>query len=58
MTAIAQKLDRKLESWDAMKAAQVEKLVEEIIDLADNDSLDISASRQVTQDVLDLIDES
>jgi len=58
MTAIAQKLDQKLETWDAGKAAQVEKLIAEIIDAADSDSLDLVASRQVTQEVLDLLDES
>ena len=58
MTAIAQKLDQKLESWDASKAAQVEQLVSEIIEAADSDSLDLIPSRRVTQEVLDLIDES
>jgi hypothetical protein len=58
MTAIAQKLDQKLESWDASKAAQVEQLVSEIIEAADADSLDLIPSRRVTQEVLDLIDES
>ncbi len=58
MTAIAQKLDRKLESWDATKAAQVEQLVSEIIEAADSDSLDLVPSRKVTQEVLDLLDES
>jgi hypothetical protein len=58
MTAIAQKLDQKLESWDAGKAAQVQQLVSEIIDAADADSLDLVSSRQRTQEVLDLLDES
>ena len=58
MTAIAQKLDQKLESWDAVKAAQVERIVSEIIEAADSDSLDLLASRQVTQEVLDHLDES
>jgi hypothetical protein len=58
MTAIAQKLDQKLESWDVGKAAQVEQLISEIIDAADSDSLDLIPSRQVTQEVLDLLDES
>jgi hypothetical protein len=58
MTAIAQKLDLKLETWDAKKAAQVERIVSEIIDAADSDSLDLVASRQVTQEVLDHLDES
>ncbi|HEX4141868.1 MAG TPA: hypothetical protein VHY09_16080 [Candidatus Methylacidiphilales bacterium] len=58
MTAIAQKLDHKLETWDAQKAAQVARLVSEIIDAADSDSLDLFASRQVTQEVLDHLDEN
>jgi len=58
VTAIAQKLDQKLESWEASKAAQVEKLVSEIIELADTDGLDLIPSRQVTQEVLDTLDES
>jgi hypothetical protein len=57
VTAIAQKLDSKLTSWDATKAAQVEKLVSEIIELADSDGLDLLPSRQVTQEVLDHLDE-
>lgn len=57
MTAIAQKLDQKLESRDAGKAAQVEQLISDIIDAADADALDILPSRQVTQEVLDLLDE-
>ncbi len=57
MTAIAQKLDQKLESWDAARAAQVEKLVSEIIELADSDGLDLLPSRQITQEVLDTLDE-
>jgi hypothetical protein len=57
MTAIAQKLDHKLESWDTEKAAQVEQLVSEIIELADADAIDLLPSRQVTQEVLDLLDE-
>jgi hypothetical protein len=57
VTAIAQKLDHKLESWDSEKAAQVERLVAEIIELADEDAIDLLPSRQVTQEVLDLLDE-
>ena len=57
MTAIAQKLDHKLETWDTERAAQVERLVAEIIELADADAIDLLPSRQVTQEVLDLLDE-
>lgn len=57
MTAIARQLDHKLETWEPEKAARVEKLVAEIIELADTDVLDLLPSRQVTQEVLDILDE-
>jgi hypothetical protein len=58
MTAIAEQLNQKLENWSPDKAAQVEKLVAEIIELADADAIDLLPSRKVTQEVLDLLDES
>jgi hypothetical protein len=57
MTAIAEELNRKLESWGPDKAAQVERLVTEIIELADTDAMDLLPSRQTVQEVLDHIDE-
>ncbi len=57
MTAIAEKLDEKLGTWDRETSAQVERIVNEIIEFADGDVLDILPSRAVTQEVLDLIDE-
>jgi hypothetical protein len=57
MTAIAERLSQKLEGWSPEKAAQVEQLVAEIIELADADAVDLLPSRQVTQEVLDLLDE-
>lgn len=57
MTAIAEQLNRKLEKWAPDKAAQVEKLVAEIIELADEDAIDLLPSRKVTQEVMDLLDE-
>jgi hypothetical protein len=57
MTAIAEKLNQKLEGWSPEKAAQVEQLVAEIIELADADAIDLLPSRQVTQEVLDILDE-
>ena len=56
MTKIAEKLDEKLNSWSRETACQVEKLVSEIIELADVDALDALRSRQVEQEVLDIID--
>ena len=57
MTAIAEKLDKKLMGWRSDVAHEVEDLVKDIIELADNDGLDILRSRKVEQEVLDLIDE-
>jgi len=55
MTAIAKKLDEKLTRWAPETAKKVE--LAEIIDLADHDALDLARSREVEQEVLDIIDE-
>ncbi len=57
MAPIAQRLNRKLADWKPEVAHEVERLVAEIIDLADADSLDLLRSRQVEQEVLNLLDE-
>ncbi|MBI2088504.1 MAG: hypothetical protein HYT78_07145 [Deltaproteobacteria bacterium] len=57
MTDIAQKLDLKLTQWPRERARKVEKLVAEIIELADHDARDLVRSRAVEQEVLDIIDE-
>ena len=57
MTAIAKKLDTKLIQWPAETAKKVERLVAEIIELADHDALDVVRSREIEQEVLDIIDE-
>lgn len=57
MTAIAEQLDRKLRNWPAEKSARVERLVSDILEFAEEDSLDLLRSREVEQEVLDLIDE-
>lgn len=57
MTAIAEKLNTKLSEWAPETAKKVEKLVAEIIELADHDALDLVRSRAVEQEVLDIIDE-
>ena len=56
MTAIAKKLDARLSRWAPETAQEVERLVAEIIELADNDALDLVRSREVEQQVLDIID--
>ena len=57
MTAIAHELDEKLKHWRPETAAKVEKLVSEIIKLADSDSLDLTRSRAIEQEILDILDE-
>ncbi len=57
MTAIAEKLDQKMREWEANKSQAVEKLVSEIIEMADDDALDIGRSRKAEQEVLDMLDE-
>lgn len=41
MTGIAKKLDARLNCWKSETAKEVERLVSEIIELADNDALDL-----------------
>ena len=53
MTAIAKKLDARMNRWAPETAKKVERLVAEIIELADHDALDLVRSRQ---EVLDIID--
>jgi hypothetical protein len=57
MTAIAKKLDARLSRWAPETAKEVKRLVAEIIELADNDALDLVRSREVEQQVLDIIDD-
>ncbi|HTC32854.1 MAG TPA: hypothetical protein VK724_05760 [Bryobacteraceae bacterium] len=57
MDALAEKLDTKLREWKPETAAQVRQRVEEVIDLADHDVLDLMRSRTAEQEVLDLLDE-
>ena len=57
MDTLVQELDEKLGKWQPRTAAQVRERIKEIIDLADHDALDILQSRNVQQEVLDLLDE-
>ena len=43
--------------WNPVMVHEVEALIENIIELADSDALDILPSRQQEQDVLALLDE-
>ena len=56
MTAIAKKLDARLNRWAPETAKREHQLVTEIIELADHDALDLVCSRKVEQEVLDIID--
>lgn len=58
MSNLAMTLDEKLRHWDSTTCQQVEHLVSEIIELADNDALDLMRSRLVEQEVLDLLDDA
>jgi hypothetical protein len=57
MDALVEKLDTKLRQWQPDIAERVRQYVEEIIEVADQDALDILRSRVVEQEVLDLLDE-
>ena len=57
MEAIAEKLETKLHEWNPETSQKVRALVAEIIELADDDALDIGRSREVEQEVLDILDE-
>jgi hypothetical protein len=57
MDVLAERLDKKLREWSPEIAEQVRSQVVEIIELADQGLLDLVRSRQVEQEVLDLLDE-
>lgn len=58
MITIAQKLEEKMKQWDKDKVSSVESVINEIIELADEDSLDLLRSRAAEQEVLDILDEA
>ena len=57
MDAIAEKLDTKLSKWKPEISREVRALVSQVIDAADNNTLDVIRSRAVEQEVLDQLDE-
>ena len=57
MDAIAEKLDTKLSKWKPEVSKEVRALVSQVIDAADNDTLDVMRSRAIEQEVLDQLDE-
>ena len=58
MDALAEKLDGRLRDWKPETAAEARERINEVIELADHDILDIARSRASEQEVLDLLDES
>lgn len=57
MDALLERLETKLHEWKPETAAEVRQRVAEIIELADQDILNLSRSRAVEQQVLDMLDE-
>jgi hypothetical protein len=53
---LAEKLDARLREWKPETAAEVRERINEVIELADNDILDVVRSRAAEQEVLDLLD--
>ena len=56
-TAIAEQLDHKLVAWAPETASRVEHLVADIIEWTDANALDLMHTREMEQDVLDLLDD-
>jgi hypothetical protein len=56
MDALAEQLDVKLHEWRPETADLVRQRVSEITEMADHNALDVSRSRVVEQEVLDILD--
>jgi hypothetical protein len=57
MDVLVEKLNDKLHSWEPSISQVVRSYINEIIELADHNALDLIRSRKVEQEVLDIIDE-
>jgi len=57
MDTLVEQLDVKFREWQPEIANQVRQRIEEIIEMADRDALDVLRSRIVEQEVLDALDE-
>jgi hypothetical protein len=57
MDSLAQKLDEKFRVWEPDTATQVRQRIQEIIEMADQDALDVLRSRTLEQEVLDTLDD-
>jgi hypothetical protein len=58
MDILAEQLNIKLANWKPDIAEQVRQYIKELIDLADQEAVGIIRSRNVEQEVLDMIDEA
>jgi hypothetical protein len=56
--ALAEKLDARLREWKPETAAKARERINEVLELADQDLLDVARPRTAEQEVLDLLDES
>ena len=57
MDVLVEKLSNKLHIWEPSISQVVRNYINEIIELADHNALDLIRSRKVEQEVLDIIDE-
>lgn len=57
MDVLVEKLSNKLHTWEPPISQLVRRYINEIIELADHNALDLIRSRKVEQEVLDIIDE-
>jgi hypothetical protein len=57
MDTLGEQLDEKFRVWEPETAKRVRQRIQEIIEMADQDALDVLRSRTVEQEVLDTLDE-
>ena len=58
MDSLVEKLESRLQTWKPETAAEIRQRLNEMIDWADGDALELIRSRAREQEVLDLLDES
>ena len=58
IATVTEKLENNSRHWSSETASYVENLIEEIIQSANNDNIDVTRSRVVEQEVLNILDES
>nr|VFK37632.1 MAG: hypothetical protein BECKSD772F_GA0070984_101723 [Candidatus Kentron sp. SD]VFK41300.1 MAG: hypothetical protein BECKSD772E_GA0070983_101118 [Candidatus Kentron sp. SD] len=57
MDILAERLDTKLRHWRPDIARKARQSIQELIDLADLEAIEMMRSRSVEQEVLDMLDE-